>query len=70
MINWKRRSYGLLSVFFYGYGAGFGGILSYGVATQPLEISLMNLLIFPSVSGLVAVWPKLGKTFAEMANNE
>jgi len=69
LINWKQRVYGLLSVFFYGYSAGFAGVLGYGATTSG-ELSIFNLIIFPSISGLAMTFPKLGKTFAELSNTE
>ena len=69
-MNWKQRGYGILSVFFYGYAAGFTGVLGYGTSTHPQDLSMFNLLIFPTLSGMLAVFPKLGKTFAELSNNE
>lgn len=68
-MNWKQRGYGLLSVFFYGYSAGFAGVLGYG-ATTIGELSAFNLVIFPGISGIAMTLPKLGKTFAELSNNE
>lgn len=68
-MNWKQRGYGLLSVFFYGYSAGFAGVLGYGVTTLG-ELSMLNLIIFPSISGLAMTFPKLGKTFAELSASE
>jgi len=69
-VNWTQRGYGILSVFFYGYGAGFGSVLGYGSVVDSADLTLLNLLVFPTIAGLVAVFPKLGKTFAEASNNE
>jgi len=67
-VNWKQRIYGLLSVFFYGYGAGFASVMTFGASTDPAQLTIFNLIIFPSIAGLIAVFPKLGKTFAELQN--
>lgn len=68
-MNWKQRGYGLLSVFFYGYSAGFAGVLGYGATTSG-DLSIFNLIIFPAISGVAMTLPKLGKTFAELSASE
>lgn len=70
MVNWSQRGYALLSVFFYGYGAGFAAVLGYGSQVDPTNLTFWNLAIYPTLSGLVTVFPKLGKTFAELSNME
>jgi len=67
-LNWKQRGYGLLSVFFYGYGAGFAAVLGYGSGVDSADLTLFNLAIYPTLAGLVTIFPKLGKTFAELSN--
>lgn len=66
-MKWKQRGYGILSVFFYGYGAGFASVLGYGSTIDPANLTWINLAIFPTISGLVMVFPKLGKTFSELS---
>jgi len=57
-------------VFFYGYGAGFAAVLGYGSGVDPVDLTIMNLAVYPILSGLVTIFPKLGKTFAELSNME
>lgn len=69
-MNWKERGYGILAVFFYGMGGSIVPIGAFISATNPLEFTLYNLIVWPSLGGLMAVIPKLGKTFAELSNEK
>ena len=70
MINWKQRGYGILSVFFYGYGASIAPLTGFIAATDPVQFTLLNLFLWPTMGGFIAVLPKLGKTFAELSSND
>ena len=64
-MNWVAEAYKLISKFFVGYGGGFSAVIGFGASIQPESITLFNLLIYPTLSGLVTVFPQLTKTFAE-----
>lgn len=57
-------------MFFYGYGASIAPLTGFIASTDPLQFTLYNLFLWPSMGGFIAVIPKLGKTFAEMSGNE
>ena len=67
-MNWKNRGYKILSVYFYGMGGSILPIGAFIASTNPLEFTVYNLLVWPSLGGLTAVIPQLGKMFAEVAN--
>ena len=69
MINWVQRGYGILSVFFYGYGASIAPLTGFIAAVDPLQFTFYNLLVWPTLGGFIAVLPKLGKTFAELSTD-
>lgn len=69
MVRWKQRGYGILSVFFYGYGGSIAPLSGFIAATNPLEFTLYNLVVWPTLGGFIAVLPKLGKTFAELSQS-
>ncbi len=65
---WKKRGAKILSVFFYAYGGSITPLAGFIAATNPAEFTLYNLLIWPSLAGLIAVFPQLGKIFGEISN--
>lgn len=67
-MDWRKRGYKILSVFFYGYGGSIAPLAGFIAATNPLEFTLYNLIIWPSLGGLIAVFPQLGKMFGELSN--
>lgn len=62
---WKLEAYKILSKFFVGYGGGFSAVIGFGASIQPESITAFNLLMYPTLSGLVTVFPQLTKTFSE-----
>ena len=69
-MNFKQRGYGILSVFFYGYGGSIAPLTGFIAATDPVQFTLYNLMIWPTLGGFISVIPKIAKTFAELSNNE
>lgn len=67
-MNWKLRGAKILSVFFYAYGATIAPIAGFIATTDPLNFTLFNLIVWPSLAGLIAVFPQLGKMFGEISN--
>jgi len=67
-MNWKSHGYLILSKFFYGYGAGFATAIGIISAIDPVHLLAFNLAVYPCFSGLVMVFPQLGKTFLEASN--
>lgn len=64
-MNWKSESFKILSKFFVGYGSGFSAVMGFGAAIDPTSITLYNMAIYPSLSGMITVFPQLSKTFLE-----
>ena len=69
-MNWKKRGAKILSVFFYGYGASITPLAGFIAATDPVQFTLFNLLLWPSLGGFIAIFPQLGKIFGEISNEK
>ncbi len=69
-MNWKRRVAKVLSAFFYGYSGGFTAVFGIGSMNDPVNLTPLNLIIWPSVAGLVLTFPQIGKVFAEIGNSK
>lgn len=69
-MNWKAQGSAILSVYLYGFGATIAPLSGFIAATDPIQFTFHNLLLWPSLGGLIAVFPRLGKVFAEYANME
>lgn len=67
-MNWKQRCAKLLSVFFTGYGGGFAVIIPANYLYFPELINWYMIFTLPVISGLIMLFPQLGKMFGEMAN--
>lgn len=65
MISWTSEGYKIISKFFVGYGAGFSAVMGVTASIDPTQITLFNMLIYPSISGFVTIFPQLAKTFGE-----
>ncbi len=68
-MNWSSHGFLILSKFFIGYGAGFTAVLGYGNSLPVESVSLLNLLVYPTISGMIMVFPQLTKTFAEASRD-
>lgn len=67
-MKWKNRGYKILSVFFFAYGGSITPLAGFIAATDPVQFTLYNLMIWPSLAGVIAVFPQLGKIFGELSN--
>ena len=65
---WKKQVAKLLSVFFTGYGGGFAVIIPANWLYSPELINWYIVFALPVISGLIMLWPQVGKMFGEMAN--
>jgi len=68
MLTWSQRGAKLLSVFFIGYGGGFGVSVPANYIYSSEEINWIAVFTLPIISGLLMTWPQIGKMFGEMAN--
>ena len=64
-MNWTSEAFKILSKFFVGFGSGFSGVMGFAATIDPATITLYNMVIFPSLSGMIVVFPQLSKTFLE-----
>ena len=69
-LNWKCRLFSILAVFFYGYGASVAPLIGFSSTIDELNFSLTSILTFPLLGGFVAIFPQLGKVFAEVSSHE
>lgn len=69
-MNWTAQGFLILSKFFAGYGGGFFAVGGYASQTNPAEVTLWNLIFWPSIAGLAFVFPQLTKTFSEAARTK
>ena len=67
-MTWKQRGARIISVFFTGYGAGFGVVIPADYIHSPGTIDWIHLFILPIISGLIVTFPQIGKVFGDMAN--
>ena len=67
-MKWKQRGAKILSVFFYAYGGAITPIAGFIAATDPVHFTLYNQIIWPSLAGIIAIFPQLGKIFGEISN--
>lgn len=70
MLTWKQRIFKLLSVFFTGYGGGFGVSLPANYIHAPDQINWITVFALPIIAGLLMMWPQIGKMFGEMAKED
>ena len=70
LLNWKQRASKLLSVFFTGYGGGFGVSVPANYIYAPHEVNWIGVFLLPTIAGLLMTWPQIGKMFGEMANGD
>jgi len=68
MLTWRQRVSKLLSVFFTGYGGGFGVSLPANYIYSPDQVNWVTVFTLPIIAGLLMIWPQIGKMFGEMAN--
>jgi len=68
MLTWRQRVSKLLSVFFTGYGGGFGVSLPANYIYSPDQVNWITVFALPIIAGLLMTWPQIGKMFGEMAN--
>jgi len=68
-MDWKQRCSKILSVFFYGYGASIAPVGAFISATDPVNFTLYNLVVYPALGGFILIFPQLGKIFGEIAND-
>ncbi len=68
MLTWRQRISKLLSVFFTGYGGGFGVALPANYIYSPDQVNWITVFTLPIIAGLLMTWPQIGKMFGEMAN--
>ena len=64
-MEWTSEAFKIISKFFVGFGSGFSGVMGFAATIDPASITLYNMMIFPSISGLITVFPQLSKTFLE-----
>jgi len=68
-LDCKKRFAKILSVFFYAYGGAITPPLAgFIAATDPVNFTLYNLIVWPSLAGMIAIFPQLGKMFGEISN--
>jgi hypothetical protein len=67
-MNFKKRIAKILSVFFYAYGGAITPLAGFIAATDPVNFTLYNLIVWPSLAGMIAIFPQLGKMFGEISN--
>lgn len=67
-MNCKQRTAKLLSVFFYAYGASIAPLAGFIASTDPVNFTLFNLIVWPTLAGVIAIFPQLGKMFGEISN--
>lgn len=67
-MNHKKRFAKILSVFFYAYGGAITPLAGFIAATDPVQFTLQNLIIWPAIAGVIAIFPQLGKMFGEISN--
>ncbi len=68
MLTWKQRGSKLLSVFFLGYGGGFGVSIPVNYMHASHDVNWLTVFILPIISGLIMTFPQIGKMFGEMSN--
>jgi len=66
-INWKKRSAKIIASFITGYSGGLALIFPLGTASH-VEITIVNFLIYPAISGFVVMLPQASKVLIEYAN--
>lgn len=66
-MKWKQRIAKLISVFFMGYAGGFAASLPIHVTTLD-EINWILIFIWPTLGGLVLIFPQISKIFGDIAN--
>lgn len=69
-MNLRSRGSKVLSVFFYAYGASIAPVGAFISATDPINFTLYNLVVYPMLGGFIAVFPQLGKMFGEISNEK
>jgi len=69
-VNLKQRGAKILQVFFYSYGASIAPLGAFISATDPINFTLYNLLLYPTLGGFIAIFPQLGKMFGEISNEQ
>ena len=69
-MNWTKQGAAILSVYLYGFGATIAPLSGFIAATDPIQFTLNNLIMWPALGGFIAVFPRLGKVFSEYANME
>jgi len=67
-LNYKKRLAKVLSVFFYAYGGSITPLAGFIAATDPIHFTLYNLIVWPALAGVIAIFPQLGKMFGEISN--
>ena len=67
-ITWKQRGAKLLSVFFTGYGGGFGVSLPANYLLVDTPVNWILVFTLPMIAGLIATFPQIGKMFGDIAN--
>jgi len=67
-LTWKQQGAKILSVFFTGYGGGFGVSVPANYIYSPQEVNWIAVFTLPIIAGLLMTWPQLGKMFGDMAN--
>jgi hypothetical protein len=67
-LNCKKRFAKTLSVFFYAYGGAITPLAGFIAATDPVNFTLQNLIVWPTLAGVIAIFPQLGKMFGEISN--
>ena len=67
-MNSKKRIAKILSVFFYAYGGAITPLAGFIAATDPANFTLYNLIVWPALAGVIAIFPQMGKMFGEISN--
>jgi hypothetical protein len=62
-MNWTKRGAKVLGSFVTGYSGGLGTLLALGVIDS--QVTLNILFTIPSITGLIACLPQLGKILSE-----
>lgn len=65
-MNWKRRIYGIVAAFFYGYSAGFPVALGGAIVGAQTDLTFYNIFTYPVLSGIAVALPKISKTFQNL----
>jgi hypothetical protein len=70
MINWKKRGAKILASFILGYSSGMVVIIPvHVISTEILIFGLIEMFIWPILSGLVVAFPQMGKILNEYGNS-